>query len=244
MGFQLPSAPPPPCLPVDMSTQTPLTGCAWVKQGLGPFPGLVEGTWSCWTPSWFRDETQGVCSVLSWRLSTFSRAMYQDADIYLLDDLLSAVDATVSRHLFEKWVCSCFLSFLLSKSPVEMKEESSGRSLCSRRLSSLCPGVPLSPPFPPQKIHCREILPNDEVRTGKYSRCFQCVGASGVHDLGSDRQIAVSLLLFAVDYQTLQVDPDPRNKKDDVGFLNQRVRLYNLVLGCQFFFLHHLLKAC
>ena len=30
--------------------------------------------------------------------------------------------------------------------------------------------------------------------------------------------MAVSLLLLAVDYQTLQVDPDPRNKKDDVGF--------------------------
>ena len=44
------------------------------------------------------------------------------------------------------------------------------------------------------------------------------MGASGVHDLGSDRQIAVSLLLLAVDYQTLQVDPDARNKKDDMGF--------------------------
>ncbi|XP_027391369.1 multidrug resistance-associated protein 4-like isoform X1 [Bos indicus x Bos taurus] len=33
-----------------------------------------------------------------------ARAMYQDADIYLLDDLLSAVDAGVSRHLFEQCV--------------------------------------------------------------------------------------------------------------------------------------------
>ena len=32
----------------------------------------------------------------------FSRAVYQDADIYLLDDLLSAVDLGVSRHLFEQ----------------------------------------------------------------------------------------------------------------------------------------------
>ena len=32
----------------------------------------------------------------------FSRAMYQDADIYLLDDPLSAVDAIVSRHLFKQ----------------------------------------------------------------------------------------------------------------------------------------------
>lgn len=30
------------------------------------------------------------------------RAVYQDADVYLLDDPLSAVDAEVGRHLFEK----------------------------------------------------------------------------------------------------------------------------------------------
>ncbi|KAF4008060.1 hypothetical protein G4228_019618 [Cervus hanglu yarkandensis] len=33
-----------------------------------------------------------------------ARAMYQDADIYLLDDPLSSVDAIVSRHLFEQCV--------------------------------------------------------------------------------------------------------------------------------------------
>lgn len=32
------------------------------------------------------------------------RAVYQDADIYLLDDPLSAVDAEVGRHLFEQYV--------------------------------------------------------------------------------------------------------------------------------------------
>ena len=130
MGFQLPSAPPPPWLLVDVSTQTPLTVWAWVKQALGPFPGLLEWTWHCWTPSWFRDETQGVWSILSWHLSTFSRAVYQDADIYLLDDPLSAVDVEVSRHLFEQWVCSCFLSSLLSRNFVEMGEERSA-SLCA-----------------------------------------------------------------------------------------------------------------
>lgn len=30
------------------------------------------------------------------------RAVYQDADIYILDDPLSAVDAEVGRHLFEQ----------------------------------------------------------------------------------------------------------------------------------------------
>ncbi|KAJ1077368.1 hypothetical protein K5549_015509 [Capra hircus] len=33
---------------------------------------------------------------------SLARAVYQDADIYLLDDPLSAVDAEVSRHLFEQ----------------------------------------------------------------------------------------------------------------------------------------------
>jgi ATP-binding cassette, subfamily C (CFTR/MRP), member 4 len=35
------------------------------------------------------------------RLS-LARALYRDADIYLLDDPLSAVDSEVARHLLEK----------------------------------------------------------------------------------------------------------------------------------------------
>ncbi len=35
-----------------------------------------------------------------------ARAVYHDADIYLLDDPLSAVDTAVGKHLFEKYMIS------------------------------------------------------------------------------------------------------------------------------------------
>lgn len=44
----------------------------------------------------------------------FYRAVYRKADIYLLDDPLSAVDAHVSRHLFSE----CIQSFLKDKTRI------------------------------------------------------------------------------------------------------------------------------
>ena len=35
---------------------------------------------------------------------SLARALYMDADVYLLDDPLSAVDASVGRHIFDKYV--------------------------------------------------------------------------------------------------------------------------------------------
>ena len=35
---------------------------------------------------------------------SLARAVYHDADIYLLDDPLSAVDTAVAKHLFDKYV--------------------------------------------------------------------------------------------------------------------------------------------
>ena len=34
-----------------------------------------------------------------------ARAVYRQADVYLLDDPLSAVDAAVSRHIFDRYIC-------------------------------------------------------------------------------------------------------------------------------------------
>ena len=45
---------------------------------------------------------------------SLARALYSDADIYLLDDPLSAVDAKVGKHLFE----NCINGFLSGKTRV------------------------------------------------------------------------------------------------------------------------------
>ena len=37
---------------------------------------------------------------------SMARAVYQDGDIYLLDDPLSAVDAHVGKHIFERVIGS------------------------------------------------------------------------------------------------------------------------------------------
>ncbi|XP_076159035.1 ATP-binding cassette sub-family C member 4 [Alosa pseudoharengus] len=65
---------------------------------------------------------QGDLTVIGDRGATLSggqkarvnlaRAVYQDADVYLLDDPLSAVDSEVGRHLFEQCICG-----LLKKKP-------------------------------------------------------------------------------------------------------------------------------
>ena len=40
-----------------------------------------------------------------YHIGLYFRAVYRDSDVYFLDDPLSAVDANVSRKLFEKLVC-------------------------------------------------------------------------------------------------------------------------------------------
>ena len=50
------------------------------------------------TPS-FEVSTVTFCSLI-----VFSRSVYRKADVYILDDPLSAVDAAVGRALFEKCI--------------------------------------------------------------------------------------------------------------------------------------------
>ena len=40
-----------------------------------------------------------------------ARAVYRQADIYLLDDPLSAVDAKVAKHIFDRYLSENFKSF-------------------------------------------------------------------------------------------------------------------------------------
>ena len=42
-----------------------------------------------------------------------ARAVYRDADIYFLDDPLSAVDTIVGKHLFDRFVCTMFVQLLV-----------------------------------------------------------------------------------------------------------------------------------
>ena len=41
---------------------------------------------------------------------SLARAVYHQADIYLLDDPLSAVDAGVAKHLFDKYLPTTLVS--------------------------------------------------------------------------------------------------------------------------------------
>lgn len=64
----------------------------------------------------FRLFSNGDCTLVGERGTSLSggqkarislaRALYIDADIYLLDDPLSAVDTLVGRHLFDRAICS------------------------------------------------------------------------------------------------------------------------------------------
>lgn len=44
--------------------------------------------------------------LLEYSYMSYSRAIYKQADIYLLDDPLSAVDIRVGKHLYEKCIKS------------------------------------------------------------------------------------------------------------------------------------------
>lgn len=58
---------------------------------------------------------------------SLARAVYQDMDIYLLDDPLSAVDSHVGKHIFEKVISTKGL--LRNKVPISSSTITSSRLL-------------------------------------------------------------------------------------------------------------------
>ena len=112
--------------------------------------------------------------------------MYQDADIYLLDDPFSAVDAGVSRHLFEQGVCSCVSIISAFQEPCRDQRRELRKAFVLQEIQLILPWCPSPRLFLPQKIHYREILYLHEVKKGQYSRCFHCVETSGVRALQSE----------------------------------------------------------
>ena len=56
---------------------------------------------------------------------SMARALYSDADIYLLDDPLSSVDAQVGSHIFENYICNALrdrLCIFVTHQPCYMKQ--------------------------------------------------------------------------------------------------------------------------
>ena len=74
-----------------------------------------------------------------------ARAVYHDADIVILDDPLSAVDAAVAKHLFEEYINPFIITFIISSHfpliPDQVHSRSSQRHTgCSGDSSSpICP---------------------------------------------------------------------------------------------------------
>lgn len=70
----------------------------------GPTSVEVKGRGSAWPGVQDNRPVQHLLlmSAIEIIFCLFFRAVYQDADIYLLDDPLSAVDAEVGKHLFEE----------------------------------------------------------------------------------------------------------------------------------------------
>ena len=67
-----------------------------------------------------------------------ARAIYRDADIYLLDDPLSAVDASVGRYLFDK---SAALSYCYADYIAQIWTFDFGPSICRGRCVLCVPGL-------------------------------------------------------------------------------------------------------
>ena len=72
---------------------------------------------------------------------SMARALYSDADLYLLDDSLSSVDAEVGNHIFENYICNALrdrLCIFVTNQPCYMKQ--SDRIIVMKEGSIACQG--------------------------------------------------------------------------------------------------------
>ena len=150
MGFQLPSCPSSSAPPSGREHADPAHQVGLCEAGSWPFP---------WAPGMNLELLDAVMnSEVGPRECVVSSP---DVSLRFLELCIRMQTSTSWMIHSVQWMqesadtCSnsefapVFLSSLLSRNPVEIGEESSGKPLCFRRLSSLCPGVPPSPPFPP-----------------------------------------------------------------------------------------------
>ena len=87
--------------------------------------GVILSGWRCCYYKSF-DFLNQFCSGGQKARISLARAVYREADIYLLDDPLSAVDTHVARHLFEQ----CMRNFLANKSVLLVTHQLQFAKLC------------------------------------------------------------------------------------------------------------------
>lgn len=166
IGSQFPSCPSSSTAPSGHEHRAPLTGWGCVRTESWPFPldsfnehGIVPEM----SPKEYAVSSPDV-------FLRFLEPCIRTQDIYLPGWSAQCSGCRSQQALV--WTVSLLLFSIISafRNPVGIQ----GRDSAYSALMSL-----VSLPFSPQKIHHREILHHDDVRTGKWRRYFQYEEASG-----------------------------------------------------------------